>query len=226
VADWRTSLHQGWHETWCSPGPGKSPCPPVTAGYVEPAGAARERKLSYLVTAETAHDPFGDIEPANRSRRRRYMPQQPTMLGDGPLSAYGLAGCRGERVCSDVATQRLDLLLVAIVMPRDDRRDGSPVPVDKDAGFAHAGDANGRDAGRAGRGVQSQPECFDRGIEQLLGGEFHAVRRGDPWGAGATLADNFTLIGEDDRFRRRGPHVKPYEKCHVQNLRVGCGVMS
>jgi len=40
------------------------------------------------------------------------------------------------------------------------------------------------------------------------------------------LADNFTLIGEDDRFRRRGPHVKPYEKCHVQNLRVGCGVVS
>ena len=39
------------------------------------------------------------------------------MFGDGPLSAEWLAGCRCERVCSDVAAQRLDLVTVAAVMP-------------------------------------------------------------------------------------------------------------
>ena len=36
---------------------------------------------------------------------------------------------------------------------------------------------------------------------------------------GPALADNLTLIGEDNRFCRGCPHVKTYEKCHVQNLR-------
>ena len=133
----------------------------------------------------------------------------------------GLPVVAANLFCRDVATQRLDLLLIAVVMPRDDRSNGGPVFVDEDAGFTHAGDANGRCDGRAGAGVQRRPECFDRGIEQLLGGEFHAVRRGNPWGAGTSLADDLALISEDDRFRRRGPHVKSHQKCHVQNLR-GC----
>ena len=33
------------------------------------------------------------------------------------------------------------------------------------------------------------------------------------------LADDLAFIGEDDRFCRRGPHVKSHQKCHVQNLR-------
>ena len=90
------------------------------------------------------------------------------MFGDGRLSAEWLAGCRCERVCSDVAAQRLDLVTVAAVMPGDDRRDRGPVPVDEDAGFTHAGDANGRRVRGSGGGLQRRPERFDRSIEQLL----------------------------------------------------------
>jgi hypothetical protein len=32
------------------------------------------------------------------------------------------------------------------------------------------------------------------------------------------------LIGEDDRLYRGCPHIKPYEKCHVQNLRGAQGI--
>ena len=116
--------------------------------------------------------------------------------------------------------------MVAAVMPGDDRRNGGPIPVDEDPGFTHAGDPNGRGAGRSGGSVQCRPKCFNRSLEQLLGGKIDTVRSGDPWSADAALPNDLTLIGEDDRFRRRGPHVKPYEKCHVQNLRAGCGVMS
>jgi len=104
-------------------------------------------------------------------------------------------------------------------MPRDHWRNGCPLPVDEDAGFTHAGDANRRGAGRAWGSVQCRPECFNRSIEQLVGGEVDTIRTSDPGGAGAPLADDLTLTGEDDSFCRGGPHVKTYEKCHVQNLR-------
>jgi hypothetical protein len=69
VPDRRASLHQWRHETRRSTGPGKALRPPVTAGQVEPASAAGERKLGYLITPEAAHDPFGDVESTNRISR-------------------------------------------------------------------------------------------------------------------------------------------------------------
>ena len=36
---------------------------------VKPAGSARKRKLSDLVTPQATHDPFRDVEPPNRIRR-------------------------------------------------------------------------------------------------------------------------------------------------------------
>ena len=68
LADWRASLHQRRHEIRSSPRPGKAFRPPVTSGQVEPAGAACEGKLGYLIAAQTAHHPFRDVEPANRTR--------------------------------------------------------------------------------------------------------------------------------------------------------------
>src|SRR4029450_2676453 len=113
--------------------------------------------------------------------------------------------------------------MVTAIVPGDHRRNGDSIPADEDAGFAHARDANGRDTGRARGGVQRQAERVNRSIEQLLGGELDTVRRGDPWGAGTALADDLTLMGEDDRLCRAGPHVQTHKKCHILNLR-GCRV--
>ena len=69
LTNWCTSFHQWRQESRCSPGPGKSLCPPVPTRQVKPAGSARKRKLSYLIAAQAAHDPFRDVEPPNRIRR-------------------------------------------------------------------------------------------------------------------------------------------------------------
>ena len=109
--------------------------------------------------------------------------------------------------------------MIAAIVPRNNRRNGNPFLIDKYARFTHAGDANGRDVGRAGSSVDCRPKRFNRSSEQLLGGEFDTEGRGDPWSAGPALTDDLTLIGEDDRFCRGGPDIKAYENCHVQNLR-------
>jgi hypothetical protein len=69
LADWRAGLHQGRHQLRRSSGPGQALAPPATTRQVEPAGAAGESQLGYLITAQTAYHPFGDVEPANRIRR-------------------------------------------------------------------------------------------------------------------------------------------------------------
>ena len=109
--------------------------------------------------------------------------------------------------------------MIAAIVPCNNRRNGNPFLINKHARLTHAGDANGRDVGRAGSSVDCRPKRCNRSIKQLLGGEFDTEGRGDPWSAGPSLTDDLTLIGEDDRFCRGGPDIKAYKNRHVQNLR-------
>src|SRR3954451_8639943 len=97
------------------------------------------------------------------------------MLGDSPLSPERLTSRCSECVCSDIPTQRLDVLTVPAVVPGNDRRSRRSIPVDKDTGFTHAGDTNGGDAAPTGGSLQRRPESFDCSIEYFLGVELHAV---------------------------------------------------
>src|SRR5690242_3370094 len=104
------------------------------------------------------------------------MPSEPAMLGDGELTAQGLACSHSECFCTDVAPEFGYLGVVAPVVPGDGRRDGAAAVVDQYTGLTHARDPDARDGDPLWQPLDRLSEGVNCTVAQLIRVNLGAAR--------------------------------------------------